>query len=78
MTRITYVFFMFHVAEGIHAHSEQASPESSHLSGTLQARAVCDLRGKAEAMKPEPLTPTWAQREHVPSVCHATDVRELR
>lgn len=58
MTRITYVFFMFHIAEGIHAHSEQASPESSHLSGTSQARAVCDLRGKAEAMKPEPLTPT--------------------
>lgn len=38
--------------------NEQASPESSHFSGISQARIVSDLRGKAEAMKSEPLSPT--------------------
>lgn len=75
MTKILCVF-MFQVAEGFHAHTEQASPESRHFAGTPQARIVCDLRGKAEAMKSKPLT--QAQGEHVPSFCHARDVRELQ
>lgn len=57
MTSNTYVF-MFQVAEGLYAHTELVNPESSHFSGTLQARAVCDLGGKAEVMESEPLTPT--------------------
>lgn len=57
MTSNTYVF-MFQVAEGLYAYTELVNPESSHFSGILQARAVCDLGGKAEVMGPEPLTPT--------------------
>lgn len=56
MARIVCVSLMFHVAEGLRAPPEQGSPESSHLSGSSQARSVCDLRGMAEAMKSEALT----------------------
>lgn len=56
MKRIIYVFFTFQVAEGLHVHTEQASPESIHFSGTSQVKTVCDLRAKAETTKSKPLT----------------------
>lgn len=75
MTSNTYVF-MFQVAEGLYAHTELVNPESSHFSGTLQARAVCDLGGKAEVMESEPLTPTWAQGELTCPQCTVSQMSE--
>lgn len=77
-TRIVHALLVFHVAKGLHARPEQGNPENRHLSGTSQARIVCDRRGVAGAVKCEPLTPTLAQGQHVSSVCHATDVRVLQ
>lgn len=67
---------MFHVTEGFCGHPEQGIPERSLLSGISQAQIVRDLRGMADAMKSELLTPTLAQGQCVSSVCHATDLRE--